>query len=360
MTIHEPQRRSGGVPAPRADAAGGVRPGGGGDGAPDAPGLPARVLRLLTVLGACLVAIAEIDRLTAGLRDAEDRSVSLLALVGARRAYGFATGGGEAFGRLHQGGILSGTGIRWWLVLYAVLHVVAVVSFVALARRGLGLPRLVGADRPAAEPGSGLRERLRVRLADDLADRRGPALVLAALLVTWLVVDGLVVVLAAVAGNTGRAGAALTGDVRELELDTAPRLVADAVGWGATAGWLLVLLAVAMLVRRLVAGVRLETGATWRPELRRVRRTGRALYVHRFSLVVVVVIGGLVVLPGGEILDQFPDAARAWVDPDGSGAWHAVWGVVSLLALTTAVFVLGRLRSTLAYHRYARREPDRD
>jgi hypothetical protein len=400
MTIHEPRRRSGGVPAPGgppletgpetgpepgsvdgpeggpadtvppepapgADAAGGVQPGDGGDGgdgAAEAPGLPARVLRLLTVLGACLVAIAEIDRLTAGLRDAEDRSVSLLALVGSGRAYGFATGGGETFGRLHQGGILSGTGIRWWLVLYAVLHLVAVVSFVALARRGLGLPRLVGGERPpgARDAAPGLRRRLRARLAVDLDERRGPATVLALVLLVWLVVDTLVVVLAALAGDTGRAGGALTGDVRELELDTTPRLVADAVGWGATAGWLLVLLAVAMLVRRLVLGVRLESGALWRPELRRVRRAGRALYIHRFSLVVVAVIGGLVVLPGGEILDQFPDAARAWVDPDGSGAWHAVWGVVSLLALTTVVFVLGRLRSTLAYHRYARAEPERD
>lgn len=60
----------------------------------------------------------------------------------------------------------------------------------------------------------------------------------------------------------------------------------------------------------------------------------------------VAVIGGLVVLPGGEIRDQFPDAVRSWTDGELTGVKDAVVAVLALVALSVVVFLTGRLRST--------------
>jgi hypothetical protein len=87
------------------------------------------------------------------------------------------------------------------------------------------------------------------------------------------------------------------------------------------------------------------------PWRRVLGRLARALYAHRFALVVVLLVGALVSLPGGEVFDQFPDAVRAWADgPRGAG--HLAVAVGALGVLAVVVFVLGRLRSTRAWQRF--------
>ena len=83
---------------------------------------------------------------------------------------------------------------------------------------------------------------------------------------------------------------------------------------------------------------------------RALARAVRALYLHRFSVIAIVVLAVLSVLPGPELLDQLPDVQRAWRLGD-DGAWHAGFAVLSLLLLALVVFVLGRLRSDLAVNR---------
>lgn len=90
------------------------------------------------------------------------------------------------------------------------------------------------------------------------------------------------------------------------------------------------------------------------PELRtavasRLRRTWRALFFHRISVAVIVLIASLALLPIPGVNDQMPDTQRAWVDT-GSGKFL----VTSLAAMlvSAGLFYLGRRRSELAWSLY--------
>lgn len=82
---------------------------------------------------------------------------------------------------------------------------------------------------------------------------------------------------------------------------------------------------------------------------RRLRRTWQALFFHRISVAVIVLIASLALLPIPGVNDQMPDTQRAWVDP-GSGKFL----VTSLAALlvSAGLFYLGRRRSELAWSLY--------
>ena len=74
-----------------------------------------------------------------------------------------------------------------------------------------------------------------------------------------------------------------------------------------------------------------------------VGRTLRALYTHRFSLLVVVPFAVLGLASGTDILDQLPDVQRQWVD-DRPGLRLAVAGTLTAV-VAVVVVVVGRLRS---------------
>jgi hypothetical protein len=69
-----------------------------------------------------------------------------------------------------------------------------------------------------------------------------------------------------------------------------------------------------------------------------------ALWLQRFSLLALLPLAVLATGPGGETLDQLPDVARTWVD-DRRGLAHFAWACAGLVVLVAALFVLGRLRS---------------
>ncbi len=74
-----------------------------------------------------------------------------------------------------------------------------------------------------------------------------------------------------------------------------------------------------------------------------VGRVLRALYTHRFSLLVVIPFAVLGLASGSDILDQFPDVQRQWADENPI----VRLGLAALLNLLVAVlvWVIGRLRS---------------
>ena len=74
-----------------------------------------------------------------------------------------------------------------------------------------------------------------------------------------------------------------------------------------------------------------------------VGRTLRALYTHRFSLLVVVPFAVLGLASGTDVLDQLPDVQRQWVD-DRPGLRLAVAGTLTAV-VAVVVVVVGRLRS---------------
>jgi hypothetical protein len=75
-----------------------------------------------------------------------------------------------------------------------------------------------------------------------------------------------------------------------------------------------------------------------------VRPVLLALWLQRFSLMALLPLTVMATGPGGETLDQLPDVVRSWVD-GGPGPVYLAWAGVALLALITALFALGRLRS---------------
>src|SRR4051794_20449550 len=99
-----------------------------------APAFPVLTPALVALALAAWTAMAEITRLTGELIDAQARSVSLAELVGLRRAV-VVPWTGPAWQRLLEAAGTGGANLRWWLVTYAVLDLVAIVAIaVALSR----------------------------------------------------------------------------------------------------------------------------------------------------------------------------------------------------------------------------------
>lgn len=82
-----------------------------------------------------------------------------------------------------------------------------------------------------------------------------------------------------------------------------------------------------------------------------VGRVVRALYTHRFSLLVVVPFGALGLASGSDILDQFPDVQRQWVDD--RPALRVTVATVLNVVVAAVVWFVGRQRS----HHVHRRVP---
>lgn len=78
-------------------------------------------------------------------------------------------------------------------------------------------------------------------------------------------------------------------------------------------------------------------------------RVLRALYTHRFSLLVVIPFAALGLASGSDILDQFPDVQRQWADD--RPVLRLVLAALFNLLVAVVVWVIGRLRT----HHVARR-----
>ncbi len=108
------------------------------------------------------------------------------------------------------------------------------------------------------------------------------------------------------------------------------------------ATWVAALIVALLVLRRLVGTS--ADGRRWRANLRHL---GRALFLHRFSVLPLVPIVLLALASGPNLLDELPDVQRRWID-GWIGLWHGAAALSVLLALSAGLFVLGRLRSEFA------------
>ena len=110
------------------------------------------------------------------------------------------------------------------------------------------------------------------------------------------------------------------------------------LSWGA-AGALSVLIVLKTALAAVVI-VRIGYSLVSSPDLRAAARlTGRALGVQRFPLLVVIVLGGLLLIPGSPILEQGVDVERSWLMTDNyvTGAQFMVLAVLAMIALALAL-----------------------
>ena len=192
----------------------------------DGPGLPARELRLLTVLVACLSRSAELGRLTAGP---------------ARRRGPLGVAGGRSSGR---GGRTASPPSRRRRRSRACIraassagrHPVVAGALRGAARRRRRQLRRAGPARArhgppagprwwagARHPRRGARDGAWRRFRPDWTSAAARRLLLTGTLATWLAVDALLGYLAWAPATRADRAAALTGNLGELQLATAPR-----------------------------------------------------------------------------------------------------------------------------------------
>lgn len=108
------------------------------------------------------------------------------------------------------------------------------------------------------------------------------------------------------------------------------------VAVAATLKWLGIVIALAAGLRNAAVRARIGHG---------IVRGTRAVYAQRLSLVVVLFLGITSLVPQSGILEQLPDAQRAWLDAGSNGAAQAVIAIAALFVTALALFVLGRQRA---------------
>lgn len=253
-------------------------------------GLPWWRLTWVSVVLALLVAADQVSRLAANVLDAQGNAWSLAELMGPT-AWVSRAGWVADFG----GDALRRSSLTVYVVLDLVLAALYVTAALWWARR-----RFLGPGRH---------------------------LVVGAV----LTVAGLEVLADALALVAGHRDVVSTG-------------LADTLARVSTIAWALGLLVVAVLAWG------------WLTRRRRsvAQQAGRAyetLRQHRLSLIPVVVLGLLFVGPGADILDQVPDVVRRWADGPGNFFVEGGLGVLSVLVLAAALFLLGRARTSLACRR---------
>jgi hypothetical protein len=244
-----------------------------------------------TAAAMALIAMREIDRLSAAVLDAKGRSWSFAELMGPstvvdRSADGWAAGAGT----------FDVAALNGWLREYLIVDFVFILVY---------------------SSSLWLWFKNRYRLAARLV----------------LAIGAIDLLEDALAWLAGRNAEPIT-----------PGLLQDALPWVSAAKFILVLLTIAALVRRFFSR---EAGEAWRGAARRLLR---AVYTHRFSVLAIVPIAILSVIPGADLLDQLPDVQRQWTD-DTNGRQHALVAGASVGLLAITLFALGRLRSDFAWRR---------
>ncbi|WP_299518085.1 hypothetical protein [uncultured Serinicoccus sp.] len=274
--------------------------------------LPRRTLILLTVCGALLISLTEIDRLIRMVQAGpEGFSLGLAQVSSPRLPLPPPGATSQPWLAIHQLGMRGDAAamaqadllVGLWLGLDVVLAVTYGLLLSSL------LSRVVA--RGAVQPGAPLRMLTWPR----------PWLV-------WLAVaaDVLENVLLALL---------VLGPASEAP----PGLLVPITAWTSALKWVL-LLAVAGQLGYALLGT--PAGRTW------LSRRGRAVYAQRFSALAFAPVAVLALVPGSGILDQLPDIQRTWfATGDGRTAvpgWvHALLASALLLLITLGLVLLGRL-----------------
>lgn len=278
----------------------------------------------LTLAAALLIAMGELNRLSAAALDPQGRSWPFDQLMGPGRVFDHDPAGWSATSSVPQ--------LNDWLRAYLFLDIAFIAIYTLGGFRWL-YPRKLGG---------------------------------AVLVVATGLVDLLEDVLALLVGRP------------TSSTDTG--VVATVLPWVSFAKWLLfIVLAVVLLRRTLTPAIELDAvgndwvekflvraGSRWpllkhalqwlpswktkaalrcTPWLPGLRTWARAAWTQRFSLLPLLPLVFLSLLPGPNMADQIPDVQRRWADGAGEAS-HAVWATLALLVLGVAMFYLGRLRTT--------------
>ena len=274
------------------------------------------------VAAATVIAMAEIDRLIAGVLTVEGRSSPLVSVIGP-----LALIGRDAWSDWASSAAADSVG--WWIIASVLLDGVFIASYVWLVSRMPRLDRrhrlapIRGAGPVCVDPrrgaGGGRPHRRRDRPDGDVESRpsrRPPARDPRA---RKLVLRG------------GRG----PGD-HQVRSDRAPR-DPGAQGWR----------------RAQCLG-------------RRAKRLAQAVRLHRLSAVPVLTLFVFTCIPAADALDQLPDLQRQWVPNDWGSDWAVVWTAVrhillafgSVAIAAVAALILGRARTrALATSKTARDVP---
>lgn len=124
--------------------------------------------------------------------------------------------------------------------------------------------------------------------------------------------------------------------------DAIPMLLTVLLAGAATAKWVLFVLLIVVLLRHRVVGRWLRATA---------RRVVRAIWLHRLSAVLAILLFALTCLPADGVFDQLPDIQRQWIaDGDGSGR-HAVYAIVFVGVSYATALHFGRARTRVLLER---------
>ncbi|ANJ26053.1 hypothetical protein [Agromyces aureus] len=244
----------------------------------------ALLLFLVLVALAAMIVHAELDRLIAGALDAEGRSAPLGKAIGplafAARDETWAVWNATT----------SGQAVGRWIAMAVLADAVLIVAYVALFLRAISASYAKRAKRRLLE-----------------------ALVIAELVEAALLT------------------AAAATLVHELDVSsTVPWLLATV----STVKWAMFL---ALVVSLLI------DFSFRRRALAALRRIGRAIWLHRLSVVLVVLLVALTCIPSDGVLDQLPDLQRQWAD--GTQLGHAAAAIVATLLASLVAFTFGRMRA---------------
>ncbi|HEY4267381.1 MAG TPA: hypothetical protein VGM94_04225 [Galbitalea sp.] len=134
----------------------------------------------------------------------------------------------------------------------------------------------------------------------------------------------------------------------QVATDTDTALAGWIVAIAATLKWVGIVIAIAAGLRNAAVRSRIGHG---------ILRGSRALYAQRLSLVVVLFLGLTSLVPKSGILEQLPDAQRAWLDNGSNGAIQAIIAIAALFITALALFVLGRQRARRFWLTWVRLSP---
>lgn len=256
----------------------------------------AHALVAVFLLFAALIALAEIDRLIAGVLTPDGRSSPLGGVLGP-----LAFVGRDAWSAWSTTAVVRES-LGWWILASVWVDGVFIVAYAWILSR---LIRRIGLARP----------------------RRRATQVLAVL----IIVEG-VEAAALVAGAI--ALLAEGGPADALLARNGP--IAWAVAVLASLKWAIVLL-IGVIVMRDAAARRALGGF--------LRRLGQALWLHRLSTVLVVALVATTCIPSDGVLDQLPDLQRQWVPLDGDSVRHALFAIGAIGIAMACALVIGRART---------------
>ncbi|MCU1584067.1 MAG: hypothetical protein JWM49_623 [Microbacteriaceae bacterium] len=261
----------------------------------------ATLLQWIMLAAVSLLTMAEIDRLISDAIGPDRQSHSLTSVIGPLAIFNV-----PAWGQWASSGL--GSTIGWWIVASALIDALFVLAYAVILFRLTA--RALPPNPPAGSP---------------------PPL-------EWVNVSR-VLLWSLIATEILEAGFLLFGASVILGLPFPLDVVGGMVAVVSTLKWIVVAVFSAAVLRN--SGTRTILA-------RIIKHSARAVWVHRLSAVLVLVLVVFSCIPGAGVLDQLPDIQRQWLD-SLSGLWYVAVAAAFLGIAAFGSFVLGRQRARCSF-----------